>query len=195
MRYQGKITDWKDDQGFGFISPNGGGEQVFVHIKSFAKKHRRPADLELVTYEITSDSKGRIQAENVMFVGDQQSSVTVPDNNCALYIIAVFLIFILVLYYTSKLDSAVLGLYGGTSLIAFCAYALDKSAARKDQWRIKESTLHLFALLGGWPGALLAQKLLRHKSRKQSFRTMFWFTVILNCGVLYWLCTLAESSR
>lgn len=41
MRYQGKITDWKDDKGFGFVTPNGGGPRVFVHIKSFSSRQRR----------------------------------------------------------------------------------------------------------------------------------------------------------
>jgi uncharacterized membrane protein YsdA (DUF1294 family)/cold shock CspA family protein len=195
MRYQGKITDWKDDQGFGFITPNGGGKQVFVHIKSFARKHRRPADLELVTYELASDSRGRIHAENVMLVGERQSSQAVSDNNIVFYIVTAFFILILVSFELGKLDVAVFGTYVIASAIAYCAYALDKSAAKKDQWRIKESTLHFFALVGGWPGALLAQKILRHKSKKQSFRTIFWITVILNCCVLYWLFTLTGSNR
>ncbi|PKO61660.1 MAG: DUF1294 domain-containing protein, partial [Betaproteobacteria bacterium HGW-Betaproteobacteria-17] len=54
------------------------------------------------------------------------------------------------------------------------------------RWRTQESTLHLFALAGGWPGALAAQKLLRHKSSKPSFQFVFWVTVILNCCVLAW---------
>lgn len=52
MRYQGKITNWKDDKGFGFITPNGGENQVFVHIKSFANRQRRPVGDEIVTYEL-----------------------------------------------------------------------------------------------------------------------------------------------
>jgi len=52
------------------------------------------------------------------------------------------------------------------SLVTFIVYAIDKSAARKGSWRIKESTLHILAFTGGWPGALLAQKTLRHKSVK-----------------------------
>ncbi|MDP3638593.1 MAG: DUF1294 domain-containing protein, partial [Azonexus sp.] len=67
------------------------------------------------------------------------------------------------------------------------AYALDKSAAQGGRWRTQESTLHLLALIGGWPGALIAQNRLRHKSRKTSFQLVFWMTVLLNCGGLGWL--------
>jgi len=51
--------------------------------------------------------------------------------------------------------------------------AFSKSAARKGAWRTQESTLHLLSLVGGWPGALVAQQKLRHKSKKQSFRFVF----------------------
>ena len=77
-----------------------------------------------------------------------------------------------------------LGVYVAASVVAFIAYAFDKSAAEKEQWRTKESTLHLFGLIGGWPGALLAQKVFRHKSRKREFQTVFWATVVLNCVAL-----------
>jgi uncharacterized membrane protein YsdA (DUF1294 family) len=53
--------------------------------------------------------------------------------------------------------------------------------------------LHLIALAGGWPGALLAQKVLRHKSSKQSFQVVFWVTVLLNCAALSWLLTPAGA--
>jgi uncharacterized membrane protein YsdA (DUF1294 family) len=81
---------------------------------------------------------------------------------------------------------AVLAVYAIGSVATFAAYAWDKSAARSAGRRISERTLHLLALLGGWPGALLAQQVLRHKSRKQPFRIVFWFTVALNCGALVW---------
>lgn len=79
---------------------------------------------------------------------------------------------------------ALLGLYLGASLLAFLAYAFDKSAARKRRWRIPERTLHLLSLFCGWPGAWAAQQLLRHKSSKRSFQRVFWVTVLLNCGML-----------
>jgi uncharacterized membrane protein YsdA (DUF1294 family) len=66
----------------------------------------------------------------------------------------------------------------------------DRQACRKKgRWRIPEAPLHLLALIGGWPGVILAQQQLRHKSRKQSFRFVFWITVMLNCAASVWLPT------
>lgn len=71
-------------------------------------------------------------------------------------------------------------LYGFASLACFIAYALDKTAARQARHRTPERTLLLLGLAGGWPGGLLAQQLLRHKSSKPSFQLKFWCTVALN---------------
>jgi uncharacterized membrane protein YsdA (DUF1294 family) len=68
-------------------------------------------------------------------------------------------------------------------------YAVDKSAAKRGDWRTQESTLHFLSIAGGWPGAIVAQQKLRHKSKKQSFRVVFWVTVLLNCGAFVWLFT------
>jgi len=70
--------------------------------------------------------------------------------------------------------------YVGLSLLCFLLYARDKAAARAGRRRTPERSLHLLALLGGWPGALLAQRHLRHKSRKAAFRALFRVTVLLN---------------
>ncbi|OZA27557.1 MAG: DNA-binding protein [Hydrogenophilales bacterium 17-64-11] len=187
MRYQGKIADWKDDKGFGFITPNGGGERVFIHIKSFSNRQMRPAGNELVTYELTHDAKGRPQAGSVAFVG-RQAAPPGPRGRSTfpLILAAAFLALVAALVLAGKLPAAVAGIYLVASLVAFVAYALDKSAARNGQRRTPESTLHLFALAGGWPGALLAQRLLRHKSSKQSFQFVFWVTVVLNGCALAW---------
>jgi len=86
---------------------------------------------------------------------------------------------------------SILILYLAASVAALIAYGVDKSAARGGRWRTPESTLHLLALIGGWPGALIAQKVFRHKSRKRSFRVAFLFTVALNCAalLLFWWAT------
>ena len=70
------------------------------------------------------------------------------------------------------------------SLVTFFVYWLDKHAAQTGQWRTSENTLHLFSLLGGWPGAWCAQQALRHKSSKASFLFTYWATVALHCGLL-----------
>ena len=74
-------------------------------------------------------------------------------------------------------------------LVTFVIYATDKSAARSGGWRTRERTLHIFSLIGGWPGAAIAQSYLRHKSKKVKFRAVYWVTVIVNCGILVLLLT------
>ena len=68
--------------------------------------------------------------------------------------------------------------YAAMSLLAFLLYAADKRRATRREWRISESTLHLVELLGGWPGALVAQQLLRHKRQKRSYIFVFWLIVV-----------------
>ncbi|MGV8894582.1 MAG: DUF1294 domain-containing protein [Burkholderiaceae bacterium] len=187
MRYQGRISSWKGDQGFGFITQNGGNNQVFVHIKSFSNRRRRPSGDEIVTYKLKIDANGRAQAENVAFVGERAPSANTLEPSKILPILTVaFLAFLVVSAIFDKVPFAVLGIYLVASVITFLAYAFDKIAARKNQWRTREDTLHILAFIGGWPGALAAQRLLRHKSRKQSFQTIYWVTVVLNCGALSW---------
>jgi uncharacterized membrane protein YsdA (DUF1294 family)/cold shock CspA family protein len=190
MRYQGRITTWKDDKGFGFVTPNGGGAQVFVHINSFSTRQRRPAENEFITYELRVDGKGRAQAEAVAFAGEKATPTDSSGYSSIPPLFAcVFLVVVAATVFAGKLPKAILALYLAASVIAFFAYAFDKSAALNNRWRTRESTLHLFALLGGWPGALVAQRLLRHKSKKTSFQTVFWSTVFLNCGVFGWILT------
>ncbi len=80
----------------------------------------------------------------------------------------------------------ILVLYLAASAASFVVYAVDKSAARHGRWRASEMTLHLLAIIGGWPGALVAQQVFRHKSRKPSFQAAFLLTVVLNCALLLW---------
>ena len=154
-----------------------------------------PVGEEIVSYELKADANGRFQAEKVAFVDDRIARASSPKRSIILLILAaLFLVFVGVSVLAGKLPFAVLLLYLGASLVAFLAYAFDKSAARNDQWRTQESTLHMFGLIGGWPGALAAQQLLRHKSKKQSFQIVFWITVIANCGTLGWLFSSSGSS-
>lgn len=93
--------------------------------------------------------------------------------------------------YTPLLLSA---LFGIVSVITFVIYYKDKSAAISGSWRTRESTLHMLSLLCGWPGAIVAQQTLRHKTQKQSFRFIFWLTVLMNVAAFLWLHT-PEGSK
>jgi uncharacterized membrane protein YsdA (DUF1294 family)/cold shock CspA family protein len=190
MRTKGKITTWNDEKGFGFITPMSGGNQVFLHIKAFGNRNRRPEINQLVTYAISSDAKGRPCAIRATLAGERLPERIKRPNDSLLVVVAViFLLIVGVSVFAAKMPPLVLAVYMSASLLTFIMYAVDKSAAQKGAWRTEERTLHLLSLVGGWPGALIAQQKLRHKSKKQSFRSVFWLTVLLNCGVFVWLLT------
>jgi uncharacterized membrane protein YsdA (DUF1294 family) len=73
-----------------------------------------------------------------------------------------------------------LAIYLAMSVVAVLLYWRDKRQARADGWRTPEKVLHAVELLGGWPGALIAQQLFRHKTRKVSFQLVFWLIVLVH---------------
>jgi uncharacterized membrane protein YsdA (DUF1294 family) len=75
-------------------------------------------------------------------------------------------------------------------VLTLVIYGADKMAARKAWRRVPESTLLMFGLVGGWPGAIVGQQFFRHKTQKQPFKTYFIISVVLNIAALialYWL--------
>jgi uncharacterized membrane protein YsdA (DUF1294 family) len=74
--------------------------------------------------------------------------------------------------------------YALLSTVALVLYGIDKRAATRGGRRIAESTLHWIALAGGWPGALLAQQMFRHKTQKRAFRQRFFLCVAANLALL-----------
>ncbi len=193
MKLQGKISNWNDDKGFGFVEPNGGGERTFVHIKAFNPRSRRPVNGEVIIYEVVRDNNNRYKGENIKFVREaKESNNGSKVKNASSFGVIFTIIFcfgLLISVLIGKLPVIIGGLYIVMSLIAFIAYAVDKSSAQNGRWRTKESTLHILSLVGGWPGAYFAQTKLRHKSSKAEFKTVFRVTVFLNLGGFFWLYT------
>jgi uncharacterized membrane protein YsdA (DUF1294 family) len=89
--------------------------------------------------------------------------------------------------FAAGLPPAVALAYLIASSVCFAVYAFDKSAARRGERRTPERTLLLLGLAGGWPGAVLAQQWLRHKTRKQPFQNLFWLSVAAHVGLALWL--------
>lgn len=194
MRFQGRISEWNDDKGFGFISENGSGKRVFLHIKSFSKRNRRPRLGDLITYEINTDGKGRKNAEKAIFnnqlqepnISSSRKSLKLPLLHPSIAI--AYIAFLITMAVFGKLPNGIPAIVIGLSLITFMAYFMDKYAAVKGAQRTPEVTLHILGLAGGWPGAAFAQKSFRHKSSKISFQIEFWITVILNiCFIIFLL--------
>ncbi|MGI2156497.1 DUF1294 domain-containing protein [Shewanella baltica] len=114
----------------------------------------------------------------------KSNAATSGSSLMPLLLVVIFLAGLIGAAQQHMLPYGIAGMYLTLSLLTFIAYAIDKSAAKRGKWRTKESTLHLLALMGGWPGALFAQNVLRHKSVKASFRNVFWLTVVANLAVL-----------
>jgi len=72
--------------------------------------------------------------------------------------------------------------------ISACTYALygadkDSAADQASTWRAPEKLLHALEFAGGWPGAFLAQRRLRHKTAKLSYQLVYWLIVAVHVGV------------
>lgn len=196
MRFDGIIKTWNDERGFGFIEPTQGGQEVFVHIKAFQRLRERPQVNQRVSFQVELGPQGKKRATSVEVIRPRQtpkpssrSSGPVQWGTASLFVIPMFALVLLLGYALGHPPRWLLWVYLGGSAFTFIAYALDKSAAQRGTWRTKEQTLHLLSLAGGWPGALLAQQMLRHKSAKAEFRSVFWATVVLNIGGFIFLAS------
>jgi len=185
---QGRISDWKDDRGFGFITPDEGGLPVFFHISALGTGARRPTIGEAVTFDASITPEGKVRADQVRRIGIAAATEVMMSRRWILSVLAlVFIGFLCIQTVRGVISPIVPMVYCGMSLLAFGFYGFDKMSAKHDVRRTKENTLHLLGLLGGWPGALLAQQTFRHKSSKWSFQIVFWLTMIVNCGILWGL--------
>ena len=182
QRATGRLTQWDDAKGYGFITPAGAGGKLFVHIQAFGLRPQRPFVGERLSYEVAEDGQGKRRAHNVSSL-EPRNAPPAPkarDRSRILLLVPAFAGLVLVCHLLWRVPNALWGAYSAMSMATFIVYALDKRAAQRGDWRVAENTLHALALACGWPGALLAQELLRHKSAKPAFRRVFWVMAALN---------------
>lgn len=197
MRIDGNLKTWNDDRGYGFIQPAQGGQEIFVHIKAFPSGSGRPVAGQALTFEVEVGPNGKKRAHSVQhpvrsrMPRPSRAESRAPWSAPRLLIFPVFIGIYIYVAAHWPVNPMLFAVYAGVSLVAFLAYRSDKAAARRGRWRTSENTLHLLGLAGGWPGALLAQQLLRHKSSKPSFIAVFWLTVTANIATFVtWHVTL-----
>ncbi|HZY67939.1 MAG TPA: cold shock and DUF1294 domain-containing protein [Devosia sp.] len=173
---QGRIAEWNDERGFGFIDDPEVRARVFVHIRAFGRGAGRPVAGDRVAYVLGEGRDGRAAAPRARILDDRRASVLEHRPAEAPTRVAVRIVAALMLA-TAVVCCAVTGrgplwlpvlyLIGGA--LSFLAYTIDKGAAIRGEWRINEGMLHLIDAVFGVAGGLLAQGLLRHKSSKASF--------------------------
>ncbi|MEN8426233.1 DUF1294 domain-containing protein [Acinetobacter schindleri] len=205
MHDQGRLVEWFDEKGYGFIQPNDAGkERVFLHIKDFARPGPRPIVGCALDYAVILDDQGRYRAQHVTYLkaaqikaltAKQKTSINNKKEKlqpmqilCVGYILA-----LVVLSFSGLLSGMVVLLISLMNILSYWLYAQDKEAAQLGNRRIPENALHLVAFLGGWPAAWLAQQKLRHKTQKQPFRQIYFCTIAFNIILILWLISPLNS--
>jgi uncharacterized membrane protein YsdA (DUF1294 family)/cold shock CspA family protein len=180
-RRHGTLVQWDDAKGYGFIAPDGEGARLFVHIRAFGLRRHRPIVGERLSYRAAQDAQGKWRAADVQALAPASTPADQGrDRGLELLLVPAFALLVLVSHLAWGLPQPLWSAFTGLSLATFLVYWMDKRASVKGRARVSERTLHALALAGGWPGALLAQHLLRHKTRKPAFLRFFWLTVCLN---------------
>lgn len=189
-----KIVEWDDQKGYGFLKVGEG--RLFLHWRDFAERHKRPAVGDVIRFTGGVDAKGRICAKNAVHLNDGGRITAL-----AVLLLACLLVPPALALHQRGWDFRWVGAYALViSAVSYGSYALDKRRARAREWRISEAGLHVTELLGGWPGAFLAQRRLRHKCSKGSYQVMFWLIVLTYQFVAFdslqdWCCTRAALNH
>jgi len=144
---------------------------------------------EIIAHEITDELEAVLE-QFATITEDLNMKNIRPANNrhakggaaakiVCLAVLLVLLVLPVVALHRRGLDLRWAGAYGLVlSVMTYWTYARDKRKAQEGEWRIPETWLHLLELAGGWPGAWLAQRRMRHKCSKVSYQFVFWSIVL-----------------
>lgn len=208
MQLTGTVVFWRDDKGFGFVLCQQDQQKYFFHIRDkasgTANGAARPLAGDKLSFTLGKDRRGRPVADNWLLSATsaerekpsshnqtnqaQNAEQIVQASQFALFFRLTFLAAVIIALLYGKLIFILPLLYAEASLMTYWLYKTDKEAAIAGHGnRLAEESLQLFALIGGWPGAYVAQRTLAHKRSKLSFRREFGFVIIGNAMLVSWL--------
>jgi uncharacterized membrane protein YsdA (DUF1294 family)/cold shock CspA family protein len=199
---KGTLVKWNDLKGFGFIRAEGNPDDLFVHISAFKRGNvRRPEAGDTVRFR-PSDMPGKkrvsfARIEGVEYEPAEPKPVAPkpfvlsprPRSWLTNVLILLPLMFSGYLLIMAR-NPLPFFCYVTLSILAMFIYGTDKAHAATRDWRIPESWLHVLELMGGWPGALMAQNDFRHKTRKSLYQYIFRGIIALHllawAAYFYW---------
>ncbi len=191
---RGKLINWKDDKGFGFIQPEEGGNKIFLHISAL-DAIRRPQSGDMIRYDLEPGKDGKMQATNARIEGvllrtplESSEPSSYASSTTWIWMSTAFLFcFLSAIYHPLfGMNIIVVEAYIILNVLTFIIYWFDKFAAKHKQWRTPEKILHRLELGGGWFGGFVAQQILRHKTIKTEYQRTFH--LIVAAHIIIWLC-------
>ena len=196
MERLGKLVEWNDARGYGFIvAVDAPGQRYFLHVHEYRRMGRRPEVGELLRFVPERQADGRWRAVNVAravsvahrkvrTTASRQRDRGAPYSRLPPILLAGLAALLAWAAWRDRLPELLPAGLLAINAITFVAYWIDKRAAQAQARRTPEATLHLLELLGGWPAAWLAQRVLRHKSSKQRYQLAFLAAALVNLAAL-----------
>lgn len=198
---RGTLVMWNDPKGFGFVRPDGSEEDYFVHISVFKKGMSRRPEIGDVIHFRPADLPGKKRCsfalvENIEEPQERKPFVLIPKHRSwatnLLIITPLVLSGYLLLIAKNPLPFFSYVIF---SLLTMILYGADKAHAAIKSWRVPEIYLHILEIMGGWPGALMAQNDFRHKTRKSLYQVIFKGIIALHllAWAAYFLWTFRQE--
>ncbi|MFC3914342.1 cold-shock protein [Pseudaeromonas sharmana] len=191
MHFQGRITDWSQERGYGFIEPHGATQRVYLNVNAFASLSRLPQDGDIVVYQADIDQIHRPEAREAWLLDDwkQRREVRRPSVlPVTLGCISWFVLLLLGIQY-DRLPALLPILYLLASLLALFAQPGKESTALSPHLTKLQKLLPALTLLGGWPGLMFA----RHRQALGERQRLAWLGWLVSINVV--LTSLLAFSR
>jgi uncharacterized membrane protein YsdA (DUF1294 family)/cold shock CspA family protein len=186
---QGAIVQFDPAKGFGFVKVAGQQEDIFIHQSDVANGVRLQTGMQ-VEFDVRTTSKGP-RATNVKAAGAAAPTQPARRSNANPYTLYTIVAVAIV----AVIGGALFLLFGwywlldyliAINIAAFALYGYDKNAAQNKRLRVPERVLHGVELFGGTPGAFIAQRVFHHKTRKVSYRIVFWLIFAIQAAAVIW---------